>query len=158
LACAESVSESWLCAGIYPELKNQAGNKFMITDPISDFLTRLRNAQIARHDSIKAPSSKVKFAIANILKEEGYLKDVNVKADGPKKILQVDLVYEGNKPKMRHIKRISTPGRRVYKKSTELPRVLSDMGIAIVSTSAGIMTNKNARKRHLGGEIICEIY
>lgn len=130
----------------------------MITDPISDFLTRLRNAQIAGHNSIEAPSSKVKFAIANILKEQGYLKDVKLKEEGPKKTLCVDLIYEGNKPKMRHIKRISTPGRRVYKKSNELPRVLSDMGIAIVSTSAGVMTNKSARKRHLGGEIICEIY
>ncbi|MBD3281711.1 30S ribosomal protein S8 [Candidatus Uhrbacteria bacterium] len=130
----------------------------MITDPISDFLTRLRNAQIAGHDSIEAPSSKVKLAIANILKDEGYLKDVNVKENGSKKTLHCDLVYEGKSPKIQSIKRVSTPGRRIYKKSAELPRVLSDMGIAIVSTSAGIMTNKTARKRRLGGEIICEVY
>lgn len=130
----------------------------MITDPISDFLTRLRNAQMAGHESIEAPSSKVKLAIANILREEGYLKDVNVTEDGPKKTMHVDLVYEGKNPKIRSIKRISTPGRRVYRKSADLPRVLSDMGIAIISTSAGIMTNKTARKRHLGGEIICEVY
>lgn len=130
----------------------------MITDPISDFLTRLRNAQTAGHESITAPSSKVKFAIAKILKEEGFIKDVNVVQEGPKATMHVDLFYEGQNPKIRSIKRISTPGRRVYKKSAELPRVLSDLGIAIVSTSAGIMTNKNARKRHLGGEIICEVF
>jgi small subunit ribosomal protein S8 len=130
----------------------------MITDPISDLLTRLRNAQSAGHDAVNAPSSKVKLEIAKILKDEGYLSEVSVTHDGPKSTLHVGLIYNGRKPKIRHIKRISTPGRRVYKKSTELPRVLSDMGIAIVSTSAGLMTNKTARKRHLGGEIICEIY
>jgi small subunit ribosomal protein S8 len=130
----------------------------MITDPISDFLTRLRNAQMAGHDAINSPSSKVKFAIAKILKEEGYLRDVNVTQEGPKSTLHAGLLYEGKHPKIRSIKRISTPGRRVYRKSFELPRVLSDMGIAIISTSAGLMTNKNARKRHLGGEIICEVY
>lgn len=130
----------------------------MITDPISDLLTRLRNAQMAGHDAVNAPSSKVKVAIAKILKEEGYLSEVNVYQEGPKATLHVGLIYDGRKPKIRSIKRISTPGRRVYRKSTELPRVLSDMGIAIVSTSAGLMTNKTARKRHLGGEIICEIF
>ncbi|MDF1496645.1 MAG: 30S ribosomal protein S8 [Patescibacteria group bacterium] len=130
----------------------------MNTDPISDLLTRLRNAQMAGHDAVNAPSSKVKVAIAKILKEEGYLSEVNVYQEGPKATLHVGLIYDGRKPKIRSIKRISTPGRRVYRKSTELPRVLSDMGIAIVSTSAGLMTNKTARKRHLGGEIICEIF
>lgn len=130
----------------------------MNTDPISDLLTRLRNAQMAGHDAVNAPSSKVKFAIAKILKEEGFLSEVTVNQNGPKATLHVGLIYDGKKPRIRFIKRISTPGRRVYKKSTELPRVLSDMGIAIVSTSAGLMTNKAARKRHLGGEIICEVY
>ncbi len=130
----------------------------MITDPISDFLTRLRNAQMAGHESIKAPSSKVKVAIAKILQQEGFVSDVKVEANGPKAILSMGLIYDGRKSKIRSIKRISTPGRRVYRKYNELPRVLSDMGIAIVSTSAGIMTNKEARKRHLGGEIICEVY
>jgi small subunit ribosomal protein S8 len=130
----------------------------MITDPISDLLTRLRNAQMAGHESIQAPSSKVKVAIAKILQQEGFVSDVQVKQDGPKATLSVGLLYDGRKSKIRSIKRISTPGRRVYRKYNELPRVLSDMGIAIVSTSAGIMTNKEARKRHLGGEIICEVY
>ncbi len=130
----------------------------MITDPISDLLTRLRNAQMAGHESIKAPSSKVKVAIAKILQQEGFVSDVKVQEDGPKAILSMGLIYDGRKSKIRSIKRVSTPGRRVYRKHNELPRVLSDMGIAIVSTSAGIMTNKEARKRHLGGEIICEVY
>jgi small subunit ribosomal protein S8 len=130
----------------------------MITDPISDLLTRLRNAQMAGHESIKAPSSKVKVAIAKILQQEGFVTDVKVHENGPKAILSMGLIYDGRKSKIRSIKRVSTPGRRVYRKHNELPRVLSDMGIAIVSTSAGIMTNKEARKRHLGGEIICEVY
>ncbi|MFZ6014888.1 MAG: 30S ribosomal protein S8 [Patescibacteria group bacterium] len=130
----------------------------MITDPISDFLTRLRNAQMAGHNHIEAPSSKIKFAIAKILEEEGYVSDVAVKKEGIKSLLHVGLMYEGHDPKIKSVKRISTPGRRVYKKSGELPRVLSDLGIAIISTSAGLMTNKQARKRHLGGEIICEVY
>ena len=129
----------------------------MITDPISDFLTRLRNAQLAGHASVKAPSSKVKLAIAKILEQEGYLSDVNVAQDGPKATLKVGLKYNEPQPAITHVKRISTPGRRVYKGADELPRVLSDMGIAIISTSSGIMTNKEARKRRLGGEIICEI-
>ena len=130
----------------------------MITDPISDFLTRLRNAQRAGHSSVKAPSSKVKFAIAKILEQEGYLSDVSVTQDGPKATLIVGLKYRDQQPVIQHVKRISTPGRRVYKGAEELPRVLSDMGIAIISTSSGLMTNKEARKRRLGGEIICEVY
>lgn len=130
----------------------------MITDPISDFLTRLRNAQSAGHESINLPSSKVKFAIAKILEAEGFVKGVSVNKEGVKATLYVGLNYDGKNPKIKFIKRISTPGRRVYRKAADLPRVLSNMGIAIISTSAGLMTNKQARKRCLGGEIICEVY
>ncbi|MBU2566115.1 30S ribosomal protein S8 [Patescibacteria group bacterium] len=130
----------------------------MITDPISDFLTRLRNAQHAHHEELTSPSSKVKFAIAKILEQEGYIEGVKTEEQGVKKDLHVKLKYTANGPKIRSIKRISTPGRRVYRKSYELPRVLSDMGLAIISTSAGLMTNKQARKRKLGGEVICEIF
>ena len=130
----------------------------MITDPISDFLTRLRNAQNAHHEELTSPSSKVKFAIAKILEQEGYVEGVKTEEQGSKKDLHVKLKYTNNGPRIRSIKRISTPGRRVYKKSNELPRVLSDMGLAIISTSAGIMTNKQARKRKLGGEVICEVF
>jgi small subunit ribosomal protein S8 len=130
----------------------------MFHDPISDFLTRIRNAQAARHDTLTMPGSRMKLAIAKILQREGYVESVKETTDGPRKVLEIQLKYVGNGPFIRSITRVSTPGRRVYSKSHELPRVLSDQGIAIVSTSAGLMTNKEARKRHLGGEVVCEIY
>lgn len=130
----------------------------MYTDPISDFLTRLRNAQQARLESVAAPSSRMKFTIAKILEREGFVGAVSETVDGPKKMLTVTLKYDGREPIIRSIIRVSTPGRRVYRGAGELPRVLSDLGIAIVSTSAGVMTNKEARKRKLGGEVLCEIY
>lgn len=130
----------------------------MITDPISDFLTRIRNAQAAGHESISLPSSKIKLALAKILEEEGYVSGTDVKKEGVKSTLSVVLKYNGRQPAIKSIKRVSTPGRRVYRAHDSMPRVLSDMGIAVVSTSAGLMTNKQARKRHLGGEIICEVF
>lgn len=130
----------------------------MITDPISDFLTRLRNAQAAGHETVTLPSSKIKFALAKILEQEGYLASAEVIPQGPKAVLRVGLKYKGKQSAIRSIKRASTPGRRMYRAYDTLPRVLLDMGIAIVSTSAGLMTNKQARKRHLGGEIICEVF
>lgn len=130
----------------------------MHTDPISDFITRIRNAQSARIETIESPSSRMKFALAKILEREGYVGAVSEKADGAKKTISITLKYDGKAPAIRSIKRVSTPGLRVYRGATELPRVLSDIGIAIVSTSAGVMTNKEARKRKLGGEVLCEIY
>lgn len=130
----------------------------MHTDPISDFLTRLRNGQQAHLDVVNAPSSRMKFTIAKILEREGYVGHVSESSEGAKKTLTVALKYDNRQPVIRSITRISTPGRRVYRGAGELPRVLSDIGIAIVSTSAGIMTNKEARKRKLGGEVLCEIY
>ena len=130
----------------------------MNTDPISDFLTRIRNAQHARLESIDVPSSRMKFAIAKILEREGYVSAASETSDGPRKTLTVKLKYEGRQPAIRAISRVSTPGRRVYRKANELPRVLSDQGLAVVSTSLGVMTNKEARKRRLGGEVLCEIY
>lgn len=129
----------------------------MITDPISDFLTRLRNAQQARHETVEVASSRLKFAIAKILEREGYVSAVTERAAGPKKTLTVTLKYGGRDPAIRSVRRVSKPGQRVYRRATDLPRVLSDLGIAIVSTSAGIMTNKEARRRKLGGEVLCEI-
>ncbi len=130
----------------------------MYTDPISDFLTRLRNAQQAHLDSLEAPSSRMKLTIAKILEREGFVEGVSESKDGVKKTLSLKLKYDNRQPVIRSIKRVSTPGCRVYRGSTELPRVLSDIGIAIISTSAGVMTNKEARKRKLGGEVLCEIY
>lgn len=130
----------------------------MHTDPISDLLTRIRNGQDAKLDTVTLPSSRMKFALAKILEREGFVGHVTEQADGPKKILAIALKYDGKTPHIRSIKRVSKPGLRVYRKASDLPRVLSDMGIAIVSTSAGVMTNKEARKRKLGGEVICEVY
>lgn len=128
-----------------------------MTDTISDFLTRIRNAQAARHDKLEVPSSKMKFAIAKILEREGFVSNVEESSVGVKKTLVVTLKYDEGKGVIRKLKRISKPGLRVYRGSTELPRVLNDLGIAIVSTSSGIMTNKDARRRKLGGEVLCEI-
>ena len=130
----------------------------MNTDPISDFLTRIRNAQAARHDTMTVPGSRIKRAIAEILKREGYLENVEELSDGVRKTLVLTLKYAGKIPAIRSIQRVSTPGRRVYRGSKELPRVLSGQGIVILSTSAGLMTNKDARRRKLGGEVLCEVY
>lgn len=130
----------------------------MYHDPISDFLTRIRNAQAAHHDVVSVPGSRLKTAIAQILAREGYVASVKEVVDGAKKTLEVGLKYVDRAPLIRSISRVSTPGRRVYRKSSELPTVLSNQGIAIVSTSAGLMTNREARRRHLGGEVVCEIY
>jgi len=130
----------------------------MNTDPISDFLTRIRNAQAARHDTMTVPGSRIKRAIAEILKREGYLENVEELSDGVRKTLVLTLKYAGKVPAIRSIQRVSTPGRRVYRGSKELPRVLSGQGIVILSTSAGLMTNKDARRRKLGGEVLCEVY
>ncbi|MEN9558086.1 MAG: hypothetical protein RL141_455 [Candidatus Parcubacteria bacterium] len=129
----------------------------MMHDPISDFLTRIRNAQAARHDSLELPSSRVKLAMARILEREGYVGRVDERTDGGKRLLCVALKYDGTEPAIRSLRRVSSPGRRVYRGATVLPRVLSDMGIAIISTSAGMMTNKEARRRKLGGEVLCEV-
>ncbi|HWQ99913.1 MAG TPA: 30S ribosomal protein S8 [Candidatus Methylomirabilis sp.] len=129
----------------------------MITDPISDLLTRIRNAQHARHDTVEISSSRMKYTIAKILEREGFVAGVAERTDGPKKTLTMRLKYDGSEPVIRSITRVSKPGKRVYRRAPDLPRVLSDLGIAIVSTSAGIMTNKEARRRKLGGEVLCEV-
>ena len=130
-----------------------------MTDPIADMLTRIRNGQMARHEQVRAPHSTITMAIAKILQLEGYLADVATEknAAGFEEIV-LTLKYDAKKPVIRELKRVSKPGRRVYAKATELPRVYSDIGIAIVSTPNGLMTNKEARRRRLGGEVICEIF
>ncbi len=130
----------------------------MYSDPISDLLTRIRNAQAAHHDLVMVPGSRMKLAIAKLLQQEGYVERVDERVEGPRSLLEITLRYEGKQPIIRSIRRVSRPGRRVYRGSSELPRVLSDQGIAIVSTSAGLMTNKEARRRKLGGEVLCEVY
>jgi len=130
----------------------------MMTDPIADMLTRLRNASAIKKEEVVLPLSRMKFEIAKILENEGFVESVEKIEDKSQKELKVKLKYRDDGAAFQHIKRVSKPGRRVYAAQAELPRVLNDIGIAIVSTSAGMMTNKEARKRRLGGEVVCEIY
>ncbi|MEK9131116.1 MAG: 30S ribosomal protein S8 [Patescibacteria group bacterium] len=130
----------------------------MNTDPISDMLTRIRNASMVKKHQVALPSSKIKFAIAKILEKEGYVFAVAEATEGIRKTLTIGLKYENGLPVIHSIKRLSKPGNRLYVKSTELPVVLSNLGLSIVSTPNGLMTNKEARQRKLGGELICEIF
>ena len=125
----------------------------MMTDPIADMFTRIRNGQSAAKVAVTMPSSKVKVAIANLLKEEGYISDFSV-AEGTKPELTVELKYFEGKEVIEVIKRVSRPGLRVYKGAQELPKVLAGMGIAIISTSKGLMTDRAARNAGLGGEVL----
>ena len=136
-----------------------------MTDPIADMLTRIRNASAVKKYDVLVPMSKIKHEIAKILKREGYIADVAMaKKEGKRKGAQFDelrliLKYKkSGRPHIASLKRISKPGRRVYVGKDELPKVLNNLGIAIISTSQGLMTNKEARKKGLGGEVICEIY
>ncbi|KYH28825.1 MULTISPECIES: 30S ribosomal protein S8 [Clostridium] len=130
----------------------------VMTDPIADMLTRIRNANIVRHEVVEVPSSNVKKAIANILLQEGYVKDVEEYTDGAVPMLRLSLKYQGKERVITGLKRISKPGLRVYCKKDNIPKVLNGLGIAIVSTSKGIVTDKEARKLGLGGEVICYIW
>ncbi len=130
-----------------------------ITDPIADMLTRIRNANNARHASVDVPASNMKKSIAEILLEEGYIKNYQIIDDGKQGIIRVTLKYAENKQRViSGIKRISKPGLRVYAAKDELPRVLRGLGIAIISTSKGIMTDKNARKENVGGEVLAYVW
>ena len=132
-----------------------------MTDPIADMLTRIRNANIAMHDTLTMPSSKVKIAIANILVREGYIENFEVSDVEGKayKNLHITMKYSEEREKViTGIKRISKPGLRIYKGSTIVPRVLGGMGIAILSTSKGVITDREARAKHVGGEVLCEVW
>jgi small subunit ribosomal protein S8 len=128
-----------------------------MTDPISDMLTRIRNAHQALLPSVELPHSKVKESIAGILKKEGYIADVNVEGR-PQKKLKLKLKYQGKKGVIEGLRRVSTPGLRRYVGATEIPRVRGGLGIAIVSTSQGVMSGANARKNNLGGELLCYVW
>jgi small subunit ribosomal protein S8 len=131
----------------------------MITDPIADMLTRIRNAQKVKKENVLIPFSKLKFEIAKILKHENYIIDLAKVEETKFPMLKIDLKYNDNKePAINNIKRISTPGKRVYANHNKLPYVLNNLGIAIISTSSGLMTNKEAKRKGLGGEILCEIW
>jgi len=128
----------------------------MMTDPIADMLTRIRNAQSAGKADVTMPSSKAKLAIAGVMKEEGYITDFGVSSDA-KPNMTVALKYYQGSPVIDEMKRVSRPGLRIYKNKDELPKVLNGLGIAIISTSAGVMTDKKARTEGRGGEVICTI-
>ena len=131
----------------------------VMTDPIADMLTRVRNANSVYHEKVEIPGSKIKQAIAGILKEEGFIKDFELINDDKQGVIRVSLKYGPNREKIiTGIKRISKPGLRVYAKKEELPRVLGGLGIAIISTSQGVMSDKEARRRNLGGEVIAYIW
>ena len=132
----------------------------MINDPIADMLTRIRNAQVAKHDTVLIPASNAKKAIARILHEEGYIKSYELIDNPPQGEIKIALKYVNNKqqPVIAGLKRISKPGLRVYAKCDELPRVLGGLGVAIVSTSRGLMTDRAARRDNLGGEVLAYIW
>lgn len=130
----------------------------MITDPISDMLTRIRNAQAVKKAELVLPYSNMKFGIAKILEKEGFVEKVSKTTESKYPMIHIVLKYVDHRAMIQSIQRVSRPGRRVYTKSEDLKSILSGFGFSIVSTSNGLMTNKEAFSRHLGGEVICEVY
>jgi len=129
------------------------------TDPIADFLTRIRNAGMVYHDKVEVPSSNIKKALAELMKQEGYIKDYEYIEDNKQGILRIYLKYGPNKERViTGLKRISRPGLRVYAKKDQIPKVLGGLGVAVISTSKGIMPDRQARREGLGGEVICYIW
>lgn len=131
----------------------------VMTDPIADFLTRIRNANMVRHESLEVPASKTKLEIANILKAEGFIKNFDYTSDDKQGVIRVLLKYGPNNERViTGLKRISKPGLRVYAKTGDIPKVLNGLGIAIVSTSEGVITDKEARAKNIGGEVLAYIW
>ncbi len=129
-----------------------------ISDPIADMLTRIRNAVMVRHDSVLVPTSKMKLSIARILKEEGFISDYEVLKGKPHRVIKIHLKYsDNNQPVLSGLERVSKPGLRVYVERAEIPRVRGGLGIAIVSTSKGVMTGHQARRQGIGGELLCYV-
>ena len=133
----------------------------MLTDPIADMLTRIRNANTAMHDEVRMPSSKQKVALAKVLESEGYISGFEVAASdtGPGSTLTIQMKYSDDRDRtISGLRRISTPGLRVYRKASAVPRVLGGLGVAVLSTSHGLMTDREARKRNVGGEVLCYVW
>ena len=131
----------------------------VVTDTIADMLTRIRNANQMRYQEVSVPASNLKISLAKILKDEGFIEDYKVNDDNVQGTIEITLKYGKNKERViTGLKRISKPGIRVYAKSTEIPKVLNGLGIAVISTSHGVMTDKEARKQQLGGEVLCYIW
>ncbi|MEE3349358.1 MAG: 30S ribosomal protein S8 [Candidatus Gastranaerophilaceae bacterium] len=130
-----------------------------MTDPIADMLTRIRNANMVSHETVEVPASKLKIELAKLLKSEGFIADYEVKESGKFKVIVITLKYDQNKkPVISKLERISKPGLRTYHKAKTLPKVLGGLGVAIISTSKGLLTDRRARKENVGGEVLCYIY
>jgi small subunit ribosomal protein S8 len=131
----------------------------MVTDPIADFLTRIRNAILAKHETTDIPVSRLKWRLAGILKEEGYIADATLLQEGPHKVIRIVLKYElGEVSALQGLKRISKPGRRIYVSVDRLPRVLNGLGVAVISTSRGMMSDRECRRQNVGGEVLCHLW
>jgi small subunit ribosomal protein S8 len=128
-----------------------------MSDPVADMLTRIRNAQMAEKSIVQIPSSNLIKSIAQVLKDEGYVNDFNIHQMGNKKIIEISLKYYAGLPVIEKIQRVSKPGLRIYKSSNDLPNILDGLGIAIISTSKGVMTDRNARLSGVGGEVLCVV-
>jgi small subunit ribosomal protein S8 len=126
-----------------------------MSDPIADMLTRIRNAQLAEKTSVVVPASKLKVLIAMVLKDEGYIEDFALRAEGSKKALEIGLKYYAGRPVIERIERVSRPGLRIYRPANDIPQVMNGLGVAIVSTSRGVMTDRKARQTGVGGEVLC---
>ena len=129
-----------------------------LSDPIGDMIARIKNAQSRNHKIVELPSSNFKSKIANILKNEGFIKDFKILAEGKKPILSLELKYHSGNPVISNFERVSKPGRRIFSSADSLPRINNGLGIAIVSTPKGVMTDMDARKHKIGGEIICKVF
>jgi len=129
-----------------------------MTDPIADMIIRIKNALLARHTEVVVPSSKIKQAIARILEQEGYIESTTIRPDAPQSNLVIKLKYSGKSPVITDVKRLSSPGRRLYAPASKIPRALGGYGITIISTSRGLVTDKEARKQNVGGELLCQIW
>jgi small subunit ribosomal protein S8 len=131
----------------------------VVTDPIADMLTRIRNAVLARHDFVLVPFSKIKLSVAGIMKEEGFIRDYEILKGKPQRMLKIYLRYGPKKePMLVGLKRVSKPGLRVYVQNTEIPRLYGGLGVAVLSTSQGVMTGQRARREQIGGELLCYIW
>jgi small subunit ribosomal protein S8 len=130
-----------------------------MTDPIADFLTRIRNALLAKHETAEIPASKLKWRLAEILKAEGYIADAHLVGEGRHKVIRIGLKYDpGEVSVIQSLQRISKPGRRMYVTADKLPRVLNGLGVAVISTSRGVMSDRECRRLHVGGEVMCQVW
>lgn len=129
----------------------------MLSDPISDLLCRLRNAARAQHPDVVIPHSRLKENIARVLKQEGYLEDVAIEGSGRKQI-RIRIKYAGKRSVLEGLRRLSSPGRRIYTRSDRIPKIRGGLGVVVISTSAGVLTDREARKRNLGGELLCSVW